>query len=418
VSAKITAEEIGSLVRGVVFGPTRVENQRRINEIARTEGIFPASIQSLYEAIGKGSYRGFTVPAMNIRGITYDVARAAFRAVLKNRVGAFIFEIARSEIDYTQQRPGEYAAVVLAAAVAEGYRGPIFLQGDHFQMHRKNYFADVKKETGVIQALVKEAIEAGFYNIDIDASTLVDIDKPDLPEQQANNGQVTAEMTKYIRNIEPKGIIISVGGEIGEIGAGNSTVGDLKAFMEKYREHLVSHVKGISKISVQTGTSHGGVALPDGTIAKVELDFETLEKLSKMAREEYGLGGAVQHGASTLPDEMFDIFPRVGTLEVHLATGFQNIIFDSPGFPENLLGKIHSGISAKYAADRKSNETEAQFIYRNRKRAFGDFKQDIWEIPQENLRKIGEELEERFALLFRKLNVVNTRDIVNAVIRP
>jgi fructose/tagatose bisphosphate aldolase len=305
----------------------------------------------------------------------------------------------------------------MAAGLAEGYQGPIFIQGDHIQLSRKNYTADPNKELEFIRSLVKEAIEAGFYNIDIDASTLVDIEKADLLDQQAVNGQVTAEMTKYIRSIEPEGITVSVGGEIGEIGAGNSTVGDLRAFMQKYRENLVPHVKGISKISVQTGTTHGGVALPDGTIAKVNLDFDTLERLSKLARDEYGMGGAVQHGASTLPDEMFDIFPRIGTLEVHLATGFQNIIFDSPNFPKSLLERIHAGLDAKYAADRETDETETQFIYRNRKRAFGDFKQDSWNMPEESLSKIGQELEDRFSLLYHKLNVVNTRDVTDQIIK-
>ena len=32
------------------------------------------------------------------------------------------------------------------------------------------------------------------------------------------------------------------------------------------------------------------------------LDFDTLAKLSRAARDSFGLGGAVQHGASTLPD--------------------------------------------------------------------------------------------------------------------
>jgi fructose/tagatose bisphosphate aldolase len=414
--AQVRKDEINTLVREMVFGADKPVWQKQIREMAKAKGIYPASIQILYEAIGKGAYTGFTVPAMNLRGITYEVARAAFRAALKNKVGPFIFEIARSEMGYTLQTPGEYAAVVLAAALAEGLKGPVFIQGDHIQMNRKNYSADPKKEIDSVRSLIKECIEAGFYNIDIDASTLVDINKKDLLEQQAVNGQVTAEMTKYIRSIEP-GVSISVGGEIGEIGAGNSTVEDLRAFMQKYREDLVTHVKGISKISVQTGTTHGGVALPDGTMAKVNLDFDTLGKLSKLAREEYGLGGAVQHGASTLPDEMFDIFPRIGTLEVHLATGFQNLIFDSPHFPKPLLDRIHAGLDKKYSADRGPEETETQFIYRNRKRAFGDFKHDLWDLPAENLRQIGQELEDRFSLLYHKLNVINTRNIIDQVFK-
>jgi len=414
--AKISPTELERLVREAAFGAAKTEKQRQIYGIARDSGIFTASIQGLYEAVGRGTYRGFTVPAMNLRGITYDVARAAFRAAIKGQVGAFIFEIARSEMEYTLQSPAEYAAMVLAAAVTTGFQGPVFLQADHTQVRRKNYLADAAKEVDSMKNLIKDAIEAGFYNIDIDASTLVDIQKKDLLEQQDLNARITAGITQYIRSLEPEGITVSVGGEIGEIGAGNSTEGDLRAFMNVYRTNLPAPLRGISKISVQTGTTHGGIALPDGTIARVELDFDTLEKLSRISREEYGLGGAVQHGASTLPDEMFDIFPRRGTLEVHLATGFQNIIFDSPHFPQSLHQKINAGLAVKYAGDRKSDETETQFIYRNRKRAFGDFKAELWDLPPDNLREIGRELEDRFALLYHKLNVMNTRDMVNKVI--
>jgi hypothetical protein len=284
------------------------------------------------------------------------------------------------------------------------------------QVRRKNFATDPVKELDFVRSLIKQSIEAGIYNIDIDASTLVNIEKADLLDQQAVNGQITAEMTRFIRNIEPKGVTISIGGEIGEIGAGNSTVGDLMAFMEMYQQDLDPSIKQISKISVQTGTTHGGIALPDGTIKKVALDFDTLEKLSNMAREEYSLGGAVQHGASTLPDDMFDIFPRIGTLEVHLATGFQNIIFDSPNFPKRLLDDIHTGLTAKYGIDRKSTETDSQFIYGTRKRAFGDFKKEIWNMPAQNLTLIGQELEDRFTMLFHKLNVINTMDIIYKVI--
>jgi fructose/tagatose bisphosphate aldolase len=409
--------ELELLVREMVFGQKKSEKQQQVMELGRAAGIFPASIQSLYEAIGQGSYRGFTVPAVNIRGMTYDVARAALRAALKDKVGPLLFEIARTEIAYTLQTPAEYTACLMAAALAEGYKGPLFVQGDHFQVQTKGYKADPKKEIETLKSLIKEAIGAGFYNIDIDASTQVNIEKTALTEQQEANSLITAEFTRYIRQVQPKNVMVSIGGEIGEIGTGNSTVGDLKAFMEQYQKAIGPGVKGISKISVQTGTTHGGVALPDGTIAKVELDFDTLEKLSKMARDEYHIGGAVQHGASTLPDEMFDIFPRVGTLEVHLATGFQNMIFDSPNFPKSLLEKVNSGIESKYASDRKSDETTAQFIYRNRKRSFGDFKKETWDIPPANLKKIGQELEERFSLLYHKLNVVNTRDITDKVIQ-
>jgi fructose/tagatose bisphosphate aldolase len=406
--------QIDSLVEDAVFGSdgTKEEGQRRIRELAYGQGIYPGSIQGLYEAKGKGLYGGMTVPAINIRGITYHVARAVFRAAMGDSVGAFIFEIARSEMGYTRQRPGEYAACVLAAAVREGFKGPVFIQGDHYQVNPGKYKVDPEKELSTIKDLIRESVDAGFFNIDIDASTIVDLERPDLEEQQEMNCRVTADMTEFIRSVEPEGITISIGGEIGEVGGRNSTVEDLRAFMSGYSRLVGQGMKGISKISVQTGTSHGGVVLPDGSIADVKLDFDTLEQLSRVSREEYGMGGAVQHGASTLPDEAFDRFSQVDTLEVHLATGFQNLIYDSPFFPKELLNEIYSLLVNKYSAERKSNETEEQFLYKTRKKGFGDFKGDIWSLPEKNLRGLRASLEERFSLIFRKLNVVNTADTV------
>ena len=406
-----TPNEIDSLVEEAVFASdnqAKEKSQRTIRELALARGIYPASIQGLYEAAGRGLYSGITVPAINIRGITYHVARSVFRAALKDRVGAFIFEIARSEVGYTGQRPGEYAACVLAAAVKEGFKGPVFIQGDHFQVNAGKYASEPEKELNAIKDLTREAVDAGFFNIDIDASTIVDLGRPTLEEQQEKNCQVTADMTEFIRSIEPEGIPISIGGEIGEVGKKNSTVEDLRAFMSGYLRLLGPGLKGISKISVQTGTTHGGVVLPDGSIASVKIDFNALEELSRLAREEYGMGGAVQHGASTLPDEAFDRFPQVGALEVHLATGFQNIIYDSPYFPKELLNEISSHLWEKYSSERKQGETEEQFLYKTRKKAFGDFKKEMWSLPEENLVGIMDALEERFSLIFRKLNVVNT----------
>ena len=413
--------KIKRLVYDAVFAAdaqTKDSNILKIRKLAAEHGLYLASIQGLYEAAGKGKYSGKTVPAINIRGLTFHVARAAFRAAIKDKVGALIFEIARSEIDYTAQRPSEYTACVLAAAIAEGFEGPVFMQGDHFQINAGKFRADPQKELNAITDLIEEAVVAGFYNIDIDASTVVDLSKTTILEQQQQNSRITAEMTRFIRGLQPQGITVSIGGEIGEVGGTNSTVEDLDAFMTGYRKLIGPDIKGISKISVQTGTKHGGVVLPDGSIAKVNIDFNTLKELSSVAREKYGMGGAVQHGASTLPDEAFHHFPEAGTLEVHLATGFQNIIYDSPHFPKDLLSEINKKLAEKYAKDRKEGETEEQFLYQTRKKAFGDFKKEMWNLPESTLIAIGAELEDRFSLLFQKLNVVNTTGMVKKYVKP
>jgi hypothetical protein len=213
---------------------------------------------------------------------------------------------------------------------------------------------------------------------------------------------------------------ISVGGEIGEVGGKNSTVEELQAFMSGYLKELEKggeDIKGISKISVQSGTTHGGVPLPDGTIAKVKLDFDTLEKLSEIARKEYGLSGAVQHGASTLPNEAFDRFPKTGTAEIHLATGFQNMIYDSQHLPGALRDQIYQYIEKELIGEKKDTDTEEQFVYKTRKKGFGPFKKELWHLPKEALRAISDELEKQFAFLFEKLNVKNNASVVTKYIK-
>jgi fructose/tagatose bisphosphate aldolase len=422
--AKLKTELIDDLIYTAVFSSDQATQEAArwlIRRAGVALGIISASIQSLYEAMGRGELKGFTVPAINIRGLTYEAAQAVFRAAIKGQVGPVIFEIARSEIDYTLQRPIEYICAVTAAAVKTGYHGPIFLQGDHFQINAKKFAADHAKETQAVKNLIWEAIEAGFYNIDIDTSTLVDLTKASVKEQQKTNYSLAAELTTMIRDLEPEGITVSVGGEIGEVGGKNSTVEELQAFMEGYLEELKKggeSLKGISKISVQTGTTHGGVPLADGSVAKVKIDFEVLQKLSELARSQYGLSGAVQHGASTLPDEAFDRFPAMGTAEIHLATGFQNIIYDSSVFPKDLREKIYAYFKDKMKDEWKEKDTEEQFIYKTRKKGFGPFKLAMWNLPAETRNKLGAELEKQFTFLFDKLKVNSTQKIVEQYVQP
>ncbi|MCW4034283.1 MAG: class II fructose-bisphosphate aldolase [Candidatus Bathyarchaeota archaeon] len=388
------------------------QSAKQILETAKQKGIYPASIHQFYMARGRNEFEGFTVPAINIRSMTYDLARAVFRVAKKHSSGAFIFEIARSEIGYTNQPPVEFASMILAAAIKENYSGPVFIQGDHFQLKADKFKENPDKEIEAVKTLIKDAISSGFYNIDIDSSTLVDLSKPTLKEQQHLNYEVCAKLTQFIRSIEPEGVTVSVGGEIGEIGTQNSTPEDLQAYMSGLEEELPEGVTGISKISVQTGTTHGGVVLPDGSIAQIKLDFGTLKTLSENARKEYGMAGAVQHGASTLPQEAFHKFVECGAAEVHLATAFQNIIYESKHFPDDLRQKMYKWLNINVANERKEDQTDEQFIYKTRKKAFGQFKKEVMALPQQTRDTIAAEVEKQFEFLFKQLNVVNTRALV------
>ena len=390
-----------------------------LKSVALELGIVTSSIQGLYEARGRGEIKGFTVPALNIRGLPYELCRAIFRTAIKTQAGAFIFELAKSEMGYTFQKPQELSAIILGAAIKEGYQGPVFIQGDHFQVNAKNYAKDKDKEIAGLKTLIKDGIAGGFYNIDIDTSTLVDLSKSTVVEQQRANFEVGVELTKYVRELEPAGITISVGGEIGEVGKENSNEQELRAYLDNFNELLEkekSGATGISKISIQTGTSHGGVPLPDGTVAEVNLDFDTLEILSRISRESYGLAGAVQHGASTLPLDLFHKFPELETAEIHLATDFQNMTYGSNLFPNDFKEKIYTHLRKKFAAEKKDGETDEQFIYKTRKKGFGEFKSEFWCLSKEIREGIGQELERKTDFLFDKLAVGNTRsDVIKTV---
>ena len=416
-------KHIETLVRKAVVGEPEQDRylaRYLIRRIALAAGIVPSSIHDLYLARGRGEVPNtFTTPAINLRSLTFFAARAVIRSAQSINAGALIFELARSETGYTDQRPSEYAANVLGAALAEGYTGPVFMQGDHYQVSASRYKDDPKTELQAVKDLTTEAMGAGFYNIDVDTSTLVDLSKDSVPEQQTSNYELTCSLSKFIRDLEPEGITVSIGGEIGEVGGHNSTEEELRAFLDGYLEkakEIAPGMKGLSKISIQTGTSHGGVVLPDGSIKEVSVDFNTLQHLGEVARDSYGLGGAVQHGASTLPESAFNKFVEAGALEVHLATNFQNILYDH--LPQNLVDEIYTYLDQNHDHERKPDQTDEQFYYNTRKRALGPFKEKIWNLPEAKIQEISQAWEKQFSDLFDRLSLEDTKKFVDEHIQP
>jgi len=298
----------------------------------------------------------------------------------------------------------------------------VFLQGDHYQFNAKKYAADPESMTDEIRRACRLALDAGYRNIDIDASTLVDLSLDGADAQQRTNYERTAEMATLIRSLEADGVTVSIGGEIGEVGKENSTEAELRAYLDGLKEVLAgSDAAGrngvaISKVSVQTGTSHGGTVNPDGTVAAVAVDFSVHERLGVVAREEYGLAGTVQHGASTLPDEDFHIFRDVGTAEIHLATGFQNLLYEHPAFPRWLHAEIEQWCFGNALDERKSGQTDQQFVYTTRKKAIGPFKRQLWDLETKDEILVAQANKIRF--LMHELGVEGSRAMIDRYITP
>ena len=130
----------------------------------------------------------------------------------------------------------------------------------------------------------------------------------------------------------------------------------------------------------------------------------------------YGLAGAVQHGASTLPDELFHRFPAVETAEIHLATGFQNALYEHPAFPEPLHQPIEAWCFANALDERKEGQTDQQFVYTTRKKAIGPFKRELWDLSTKD--EILATAHRKMTFLFQELGVAGTRELVDRYIHP
>mgnify|MGYP001562710011 FL=1 len=73
---------------------------------------------------------------------------------------------------------------------------------------------------------------------------------------------------------------------------------------------------------------------------------------------------------------------------------------------------IYKYLDEKFADERKPSDTKEQFYYKTRKKAFGPFKERIWNIDDEGKVLLGVDLDARFELIFDKFNLLDTAPVV------
>jgi fructose/tagatose bisphosphate aldolase len=400
--------------RQLALAPThqRFELASALHAQAVSLGVYPASIRPVYQAMGRGELEPITVPAFNVRGLTYSLGRAIWRTAIDLHAGPFMFELAPSEASACNQTFEECVALVLAAAAREGYRGPVFLQGDHFGIESPEALISVLD-------LARRVIQAGFYQIDIDASHLFDPLCEDLAGFHRPNAQATAHLIAELRS-SPHGARLTLGGEVGEIGGRNTSVSDLQAYHQELSQYLPAGVAALDKISAQTGTTHGGIINPDGTVDRMPLDLDLAAALSRQARV-LGWAGLVQHGASTLSLPDLAQLPGAGVVEVHLATQIQNIVFDHPAFPPALLDQMRAKLvlsdrgAEGEQVQEESELSYAQRFYRARWAAWGIFKTELLDLPEETMQPIAQTLGAWVADIFQALQVAGRADLLSGI---
>jgi hypothetical protein len=163
-------EAIDRLIRTAIFGSRDVKEAAMwiIWAGSQALGCGAASIAGLVRSIESGELGSFSVPVMNIRGLNYTIARTMLKAAMTAECGAVLFELSFREIRSQNQRPAEFAAILLAAAIKERWNLPIMIQGGYFQLDSSIAFENPDSEISLVGDVTKEAIEAGMYNINMD----------------------------------------------------------------------------------------------------------------------------------------------------------------------------------------------------------------------------------------------------------
>ena len=313
--------------------------------------------------------------------------------------GAVILEIARSEIGYTDQRPAEYVAVIIAAALREGFTGPLFIQGDHFQVNAKKYATDPEAEVGEVKSSSREEVAAGFYNIDVDTSTLVDLSRPDA--RRAAAGQLRALRRDH--RLHPRA---GAEGRHGLGGRRDRRGGpqelDGRGAARLHARAISAHAgrgsaparRASARSRCRPAPRTAAWCCPTAPSPQVKLDFDALEALSRRRASATGWAGAVQHGASHAAEQAFGNFPRLEACEIHLATNFQNMVFDHPDFPAELSGRIYALARRERPerAEGRATPTSSSTTRRARRRS-GPSSRRCWSLPQDIRDAIAADLE-------------------------
>src|SRR3989344_6707863 len=213
---------------------------------------------------------------------TADVLRGIVQATQDAGAPAVMVGTSEGEADFI----GLKEAVALVRALREEYGFPVFLNADHFKSFEK----------------CKEAIDAGYDSIIIDASK--------LPNEE--NITLTKQVVDYTRSVNPD---ISIEGELGYLKGSSEVQTKIEISPADYSkpEEVVDFVSrtGVDRMAVVFGNIHGIV-----TDQEEKLDIEHFSKIVLAEPSPF----YVLHGASGLKDEDVVTSIKAGITNVNFNT--------------------------------------------------------------------------------------------------
>ena len=254
-----------------------------IYSVAWKLNIYFSSLQLVYKAQANHEFSPhFKIPAIDITEDSIPVLRQLFNTMNREKTKFLSLIINPKEMDQNGYFP--YILKILVAAILEDYYGPIFLQTDSIFFDPLSFENNRDILIDQLKTITQNAIKSGIYNLNIDASELVDQEKSVISEKMLMNLKMVAMATNlWVRNFQPKGIIVSVSGKIGKGAAGFIKADEIKEYLKRL-------LKEGSRLRFVTAGDD---------ISKLVVDFRTKEirtsdqigLLNTISQNEFGLGG-------------------------------------------------------------------------------------------------------------------------------
>lgn len=370
-----------------------------IRASAISHNIWCDSVSPIFLGIGQGKYQGFTIPAINLRGITYYLARRVFHSARRQKAGPIVFQLSSSEMDITGQPPSEYVSCILAAALRENYSGPVFLQasriGTRDQKTDSLDLPDIKPS-----ALIADAIASGIFNLEFECSD-------DLDE--------TVKLISEIRMHQPDGVSIAVGCTIPLPKSRQTAVQELLGFVTGLKTRLqdLKINESVCKINLVCNSDPMGSDFLDQDQMTGMLDFNRLGALSEILREQLGMAGPVLSSSHEIQADFFDQVATYKISELKMETWIQDLILNHDRFPTGLREEIRAYLETEYTHLRKADWSDQHFYNNLRSRAWKPYKKTLWSLDHRTRLTISNSFEDRIKLLFENLHVGLNKKLVN-----
>ena len=355
-----------------------------IRAAAEAKNIWFDSLSVFYEHSCSRKFSGLVIPAFNIPGMTFSIARIIFRSYRKYNTGPFIFQLSPLEMADTAQTPWEYSACILAAAMRERYSGPIFIQCNAIKLSDHISPDSSPDRFEPLAILLKDCINAGFYHFVLDDSVIDSLEQSEL-FSCADFGDTWFSL---IRKNSPRVLDIQTGIELVKSPLHPDKQNDLEQYTQWIQSELIQRQAECS-------------------VSKILRPFELCENgnddSEKQNRSHFHVAYCERRKSKSKTQQ----WTETGVQELHSRRLFQDIIFDHPEFPLGLKEQLRVHLTQEYTIGTKPDWTDDQFYTKLRSRAWRSYKKALWSLDDRTKAIILGELEKTINHYFASSRLEN-----------